>query len=258
MIVYRKEYKYLVPNELLDTIRNVLKPFINLDDFAMQRDKKEYTVRSIYYDTRALDFYFEKIEGYKIRKKIRIRGYNKLLGEKVVFLEIKRRYESFNTKNRSPVLYGDLEELFATGNIEDLVLSNKITDKRAIDGKRFFYNVFSNSLIPTVLVVYDREAFFAKLDKSIRITMDKDLRSMVFPTLKDLYREDTLVPTLPNNFVLELKFNLSFPEWLQEIVSCFHLNRIAISKYSTCLDVQKKYDPVYNPNKYIYRNSIFY
>jgi VTC domain len=257
LIVYRKEYKYLVPNELLGPIRNVLKPFIDLDDFAMQRDKKEYTVRSIYYDTRLLDFYLEKIEGYKIRKKIRIRGYNKLLGEKVVFLEIKRRYESFNSKNRSPVLYGDLEELFATGNIEDLVLSNKITNKRTIDGKRFFYNVISNSLIPTALVVYEREAFFSKLDKSIRITFDKNLRSMAFPILKDLYREDALVPTLPNDFILELKFNLGFPEWLQEIVSCFHLHRIAISKYTTCLDIQKRYDPVFNPNKYIYRNSAF-
>ena len=257
MILYRKEYKYLVPNEVLKDLRKALKPFLVLDDFAMQRDKKEYTVRSIYYDTKTLDFYFEKIEGYKIRKKIRIRGYNQLLGEKVVFLEIKRKYENFNAKNRAPVLYGDLGELFATGNIEELVLSNKISDKRTIDGKRFFYNVISNALIPTVLVTYDREAFFAKLDRSIRITFDKNLRSMAFPTLKELYREDVLVPTLPNEFVLELKFNFGFPNWLQEIISYFSLNRLAISKYTTCLDVQKKYDPVFNPNKYIFRKSAF-
>ena len=256
-MIYRKEYKYLVPNELLTPIRNVLKPFIKLDDFAMQRDKKEYTVRSIYYDTRALDFYYEKIEGYKIRKKIRIRGYNLLLGEKVVFLEIKRKYENFNAKNRSPVLYGDLEELFATGNIEDLVLSNKISDQRTMDGKKFFYNIISNALIPTVLVVYDREAFFGKLDRSIRITFDKNVRSLGFPTLKDLYKEDVLVPTLPNDFVLELKFNLGFPEWLKNIISYFNLNRIAVSKYSTCLEIQKRYDPIFNTNKYIYRNSAF-
>jgi len=254
---YRKEFKYLVPNELLTPIRNVLKPFIRLDDFAMQRDKKEYTVRSIYYDTKSMQYYFEKIEGYKIRKKIRIRGYNQLLGEKVVFLEIKRRYENFNAKNRSPVLYGDLEELFATGNIEDLVLSNKISDKRTTDGKRFFFNIISNSLIPTVLVVYDREAFFGKLDRNIRITIDKNIRSMGFPTLKDLYREDILVPTHPNYFILELKFNLGFPEWLQSIVSFFKLNRIAVSKYSTCLDIQKKYDPLFNPDTYKFRNSVF-
>ena len=256
-MIYRKEFKYLVPNELLTPIRNVLKPFVSLDDFAMQRDKKEYTVRSIYYDTKSMQYYLEKIEGYKIRKKIRIRGYNHLLGEKVVFLEIKRKYENFNTKNRSPVLYGDLEELFATGNIEDLVLSNKISDKRTIDGKRFFYNMNSNSLMPTVLVVYDREAFFGKLDRSIRITFDKNLRSMGFPKLKDLYREDVLVPTEPNHFVLELKFNLGFPEWLQNIVSCFNLNRVAFSKYSNCIDIQNKYDPIFNVNTYKFRNSVF-
>jgi len=256
-MIYRREFKYLVPNELLTPIRNVLKPFISLDDFAMQRDKKEYTVRSIYYDTKSMQYYLEKIEGYKIRKKIRIRGYNNLLGEKVVFLEIKRKYENFNMKNRSPVLYGDLEELFATGNIEDLVLSNKISDKRTIDGKRFFYNMNSNSLMPTVLVVYDREAFFGKLDRSIRITFDKNLRSMGFPKLKDLYREDVLVPTEPNHFVLELKFNLGFPEWLQNIVSCFNLNRVAFSKYSNCIDIQNKYDPIFNVNTYKFRNSVF-
>lgn len=256
-MVYRKEFKYLVPDELQTPIRNVLKPFVKLDDFAMQRDEKEYTVRSIYYDTKSMEYYFEKIEGYKIRKKIRIRGYNQLLGEKVVFLEIKRKYENFGTKNRSPVLYGDLPELFATGNIEDLVLSNKVTDKRTVDGKRFFFNVISNSLIPTVLVTYDREAFFGKLDRNIRITFDKNIRSFGFPSLADLYREDILVPTNPNYFILELKFNLGFPEWLQNIVSFFRLTRIAVSKYSTCLDVQKEYDPMFNPDQYKFKNSVF-
>ncbi len=253
----RKEYKYLVHIDLLEDLRKALQPYLVLDNFSEQRHKLEYTVRSIYYDTKDLSFYYEKQEGLKVRKKLRIRGYNELLGEKVVFLEIKRKYENFNWKNRSPVLYGDLEELFSTGNIEELVLSNKHSDKATLDGKRFFYHVFRKSLIPTVLVVYNREAYFGKFDRSIRITFDKFLRYQTFPELSDLYSNDKLRFAIPNYFLLELKFDLGFPLWLQQIVSGFKLNRIAFSKYSTCIDSDRKTFSLITENKFAFIKSPF-
>ena len=59
-----------------DDIRRALKPYIRLDNFAAKTSSGEYTVRSIYFDTRNMDFYHEKIEGLRVRKKIRVRGYN--------------------------------------------------------------------------------------------------------------------------------------------------------------------------------------
>lgn len=255
---FRKEYKYLLPNDMRDDLRKKLAPFVVLDNFAAQRDEREYTVRSIYYDTRRLQFYFEKIEGLKIRKKFRIRGYNKLLGEKVVYLEIKRKYENFGTKNRAPVLFGDLPELFRTGDIEGLVLSNKRHDKKNIDGKRFFYHIYRNSLVPTVLVVYDREAYFGKYDNKIRITFDKNLRLQAFPVLSGLYNEDKLLPALNNMFMLELKFERGFPTWLQNIVTYFGLSRMAVSKYAVCLDTHFKYYKTVNPGMGVFSNSVFF
>ena len=57
----RQEYKYLVPINKLDKIRNALKPFVKIDPFAENRDNKEYTVKSIYFDSVELDDYNDKI-----------------------------------------------------------------------------------------------------------------------------------------------------------------------------------------------------
>lgn len=91
----RYERKYLVKNELLEALRNRLQAFVRPDTFALRPNAlPEYTVRSIYYDSPTFNSYFEKVEGLKDRKKLRIRGYNS--PEKVckVFLEIKRKLEN--------------------------------------------------------------------------------------------------------------------------------------------------------------------
>ena len=100
----RLEYKFLVNKADLNKLRNRLLPFVELDPFVKEGSVHEYTVRSIYYDSSNFDFYFEKIDGYKIRKKLRIRSYDKVNNNNLVFLEIKHKYDNFIGKNRSPLL----------------------------------------------------------------------------------------------------------------------------------------------------------
>ena len=73
----RQEYKYLVSNELLDDIRAMLLPYVRLDSYLSKSDSVDYTVRSIYFDTCRLSLYQEKISGLKLRKKFRLRGYDR-------------------------------------------------------------------------------------------------------------------------------------------------------------------------------------
>ena len=89
----RYERKYLVPNELMNPLRARISPFVRPDIFAREKDDGiwQYTVRSIYFDTRNLDFYAEKKEGLIHRRKFRIRGYDKYQPECRVVLEIKRK-----------------------------------------------------------------------------------------------------------------------------------------------------------------------
>ncbi|MCK5838303.1 MAG: VTC domain-containing protein, partial [Bacteroidales bacterium] len=135
----RLELKYLAPVHLLDQIRSDVLIYTDYDKHVLARPDKQYTVRSIYYDTMRLEYYYEKIAGIKRRKKIRIRGYNdpdlnpNCITE--VFLEIKRKNNNFISKNRSRVLYCDLENLLTNGDIDRYILPDKTRDARGDAGK---------------------------------------------------------------------------------------------------------------------------
>ena len=73
----RLEYKFLVSNDDLPRLRKKMRPFLDVDPFAKDKEGNQYTVRSIYYDTSSYDYYHEKMDGIKIRKKLRIRSYNR-------------------------------------------------------------------------------------------------------------------------------------------------------------------------------------
>ena len=109
----RLEYKYLVPHDFLDTLRQEIRPYLVMDDHARCRPAKQYTVRSVYFDTFGLDCYHDKKEGLKVRAKYRLRGYDELQAGSVVFLEVKKKYINFIGKHRAPVLWRNIEALFS-------------------------------------------------------------------------------------------------------------------------------------------------
>ena len=121
----RLEYKFLVPFNRLAELREAIRPFVFIDEYADREKDKEYTVKSIYYDTMKLDDYRDKLAGIKIRKKLRIRGYNFRNSESTVFLEIKRKYENHIYKNRAPLFYSDLGLLLETADYEKYLLKKK-------------------------------------------------------------------------------------------------------------------------------------
>lgn len=236
MKLMRLEYKFLVPANKVDDLRNSIRPFVLIDEYAAREINKEYTVHSIYFDTMKLDDYHDKLAGLKIRKKLRIRGYNKVDKESTVFLEIKRKYENHISKNRAPLLYSNLEEILITSDYEKYLLKRKSFLDAKNDAAKFFYLNKIKNCSPVALINYEREAFFSKHDSTLRITFDKNLRSKPLPKISDLYTEEQLKFAMPGNFILEVKFFNGFPEWLQKILRRFELKRQALSKYTICVD----------------------
>ena len=118
-----------------------------------------------------------------------MRGYNHQW-DAPVFLEIKRKDNMAVSKNRAPVLYRDVRDLLNSGDIENYVLTNNGFMKAEEDARRFLYHMYRYALCPITLICYEREAFFGKLDPSMRITFDKNLRSSPYPSLDDLFKED--------------------------------------------------------------------
>ncbi len=251
----RREYKYLVPNKYLNDVRSELFPYVELDKYAAVCKDQQYVVRSIYYDSFNLDFYREKIEGLKVRKKLRIRGYNDYREDNYVYLEIKRKYENFIDKHRSKLYFKNLDDIFYTGDLASYIIQNK--DDSFDNARRFFFHINRKLLKPISLVVYDREAYFSKFDSNIRITFDKNLRFFSLPVFTDLYEENILKPAIINQFVFEIKFYQGFPEHFQKIITKFQLTRLAVSKYSICVDADKELRPILNTKLFTFTNPIW-
>ena len=112
----RFEYKYLVPIKKLSRLRQALSPFVELDKHA-RNESGEYTVHSLYFDTYSLDYYYQKLAGIQHRKKIRIRGYNEQERDSLIFLEIKRKNNMEVLKNRAPLFFRHIRDIFINSDV---------------------------------------------------------------------------------------------------------------------------------------------
>lgn len=234
----RLEYKFLTPMQALDDLRARMKPYIYLDKFSETREEKQYTVRSVYYDTRSFKCYEEKIEGFTFKKKLRIRGYNTPDSNSVVFLEMKHKVQDFIGKNRAPVRWDQIQNVFSSYK-NQVALPFQPDSKEENDAKRFLYNYYHKKMMPVVLVSYEREAFYSRFDTTLRLTFDKNVRSRLYPNLNSLYFDRGMKFVMPNHFVFEVKFFGGLPYWIHALVQEFDLQRIAVSKYAMGIDCHR-------------------
>lgn len=235
----RYEKKYLVPNELMDKIRSRMSSFVRPDIFTNKNNDglRQYTVRSIYFDTRNLDFYTEKKEGLIYRRKFRIRGYDAIEpGCRVVF-EIKRKIENRVKKHRSFVPYENVDKILNHGDIERYIVNDNKCPKAVEDAQRFLFHIKKSQLTPTCLIVYEREAWHGKFDQGVRITFDKNIRSLVYPDLDMLFDDNNMKHLFSNQFILEVKyFTDHMPLWARSLIQEFKLRNEALSKYTIGFD----------------------
>lgn len=253
----RIEYKYLLPNALISKVRSEILPHVEPDLPPGDGMSSEYTVRSVYFDTPRFDCYEEKVDGLKMRNKFRVRGYGRGGQKSVVFLEIKRKCEAFIQKHRAPLSHDDLDEFLATRDVDRFIRSSSGRAKE--DALRFLYHYCRHGLKPSVLVVYDREAFKGRFDPSLRITFDKNVRGAMFPSVKELFDDHRLKTAMPNSCIFEVKFfRYALPSWVRSLIARYELPRLALSKYAICLDSSGAESPDWDLQRRVYavmRNS---
>jgi SPX domain protein involved in polyphosphate accumulation len=241
----RKEFKYYVPWERQDALRERFLMHMEYDPFCVNRKDHMYSVRSIYFDTPGLLFYYEKIDGLKLRKKLRVRSYDKPGDHDVAFLEIKRKIKNIIMKERAGVPIGQAPNLLNGARLNLLREKPSIPEKAALS--KFIFLVKRLNLNPTVLITYEREAFVGVDDENLRVTFDCNVRSYPNPDFDDLFREEDLREISPPWFVLEIKFYGVMPLWTRELVRDFGLRKQAISKYCNGLDMWLPNEEVAGP-----------
>ena len=221
---------------------NALKPYLEMDKYSIKVPGHRYTVRSIYYDTPNTDYYQEKLSGLKVRKKVRIRGYNSVTSKSLVFLEIKKKNGPTISKVRAKVRFRDVSRLLVEKDLEKYIINGDNKSHHVDDAGQFFYYMEAQNLGPMIKVIYEREAYFYKFNHDLRITVDYNLRSSLNINIDSLFADDHVNYASPGQCILEVKLGGEIPVWLSTILSLFKLHLQAFSKYTTCLDSHSRYE----------------
>ena len=221
----RHELKFFIsPSQyylLSGALRNVLQKDPNGD-----RERNEYAIRSLYFDTVFDSALYDKLNGVQNRDKYRIRIYN--YSDSVIKLECKTKIGTLISK-RSLSIPRDLAEQLIAGDPTGL----EATRSGRLDD--VFREMTLHMLHPVVLVDYVREAYMHPAEE-VRITFDKHLRS----GLRSVELFDPNVPVVPpfdhDEMILEVKYNRVLPTYIRDLLSAFCGNAVqsAISKYTWC------------------------
>ena len=228
----RYEHKYLVPERLLDAVRRRIEPFVELDSHVRSQARHAYTVRNIYFDDARFKSYFEKDDGIEVRAKLRIRAYDDHQADKFAFLEVKRRQGAIGSKDRAAIRFDHVAELLATGDVDRLVVPPPwLPDSRA-SARKFLFHLHRDALRPVLFEAYEREPYVGTMEPSLRVTLDRHVRSSVYPRSSDFFAVDGTRSSFRGSFILEVKHDTSFgfPSWLRGFIGEHGLVREALSK----------------------------
>ncbi len=232
----RFELKYLLTKEEAERVESAMGSYLVPDEHG--DGKGDYPIESLYYDSPDRRCYWEKVEGLKFRRKLRIRRYGgcgPLLGTSPVFVEIKQRVDRVTQKRRMKLSYADSLELCsgssaASGRAIDETIAAEIV-------------VFADEyrLAPSCIISYTRRALIGtKYDSGLRVTFDSDLRFRTADLdLATTERGRRMLP--PGSVVMEIKVNERVPYWLVELVAARNLRLARISKYCRGLDAAAEY-----------------
>ena len=222
----RFELKYILPWQEAEKFRHQMKAHVLRDPHA--GSKGHYHINSLYYDSPDYKCFWEKIEGLKVRRKVRIRAYGENENKDDVFLEIKQRTNRTIQKRR--IRCSKKTVLPLLNGLNDNAWDETIKNNHVLSEVNFLYHWYQ--LEPKAVISYQREAFQGIYNDRLRITFDTNLRyRMHFDLDPTIPPDHDLYLIHPELVVLEIKFNEKIPIWLTRMIQCcdFQINRI--SKY---------------------------
>lgn len=240
---YRKEYKYIVGDDVLLDVRNRISSIMRIDS---HQTGDHYDIRSIYFDSDSYTCYRENAAGISTREKYRIRTYNHSSDK--ISAEIKIRHRDTISKMATDIS-PDLYETLVFGGPQATVeaLNRAIREARSSAGEaaadtqkvrvleKYLARFATENYRPACIVGYERCAYVYDIG-NVRITFDRNIYGS---REYDRVFEDDLSgrPALTNNLhVLEIKYDEFLPEEIRYILGGLGLERSACSKYALCLN----------------------
>ncbi|MFG1695187.1 polyphosphate polymerase domain-containing protein [Nonomuraea sp. NPDC049309] len=221
----RYEIKYLLDAAEAGELRAEIE---NLLDRDRHSGDNGYGIWSVYYDTRRLRFYWEKIEGLKFRRKLRIRHYGdrfQVTGDTPVFVEIKQRVNRVTQKRRVRLPYRDAIALCDGRAMVAHDPSQRAFLEEVLD------LVCRLDLRATAMTGYQRHAYVGRgADVGLRVTFDHRVRGRDRDFHLGADAENRFIVP-PSKVIMEVKANERVPYWLTDLTAKRNLQVIRVSKY---------------------------
>lgn len=233
----RYELKYLLRREQVEPLLDELRQSMTLDPHAGPLGT--YPITSLYYDTPYYKAYWDKIDGHRSRRKLRVRVYGDttITPETPAFLEIKQRINKMMSKRRVPLTYAegvDFDGYAMLGQAR--ADEGKTAHQSVLHEAYYLYQTLQ--LQPASVVAYDRMAFEGdELAPDLRITLDFNLRGRTHDlSLLSTGIANNRTVLGPEYSVLEVKANQNIPRWVAELTARHHCTFYRISKYCMVLE----------------------
>ena len=240
----RFELKYLITLQQAETFKKALRAFLVADEHG--NNNGHYGLDSLYYDSPDFRCYWEKVDGIKFRRKLRIRRYaseSPLIADTPVFVEIKQRLDRVTQKRRAVLPYGDALRMC---NEREYPETFAPEDKAVLD--EIYAYLWQYNLRPASIVHYDRHAFIGTdYDLGLRVTFDTSLAYQTHQLT--LHEKASTLPMLaPNQVVMEIKVNERIPYWLTEMIAAHNLKMIRVSKYCCSIELANGWTSTFSKN----------
>lgn len=214
----RKEIKYPISREQHDGLLSLLGDRIKADDHGLT------AICNIYFDTPDSRLIRESIEKPLYKEKLRLRTYGVPDESTPAFIELKKKFEGIVYKRREILPYAEAMRFLTEG-------AEPSRDSQIFRELKWTLD-FYGSLVPAMVLCYDRIAYFAPEDPEIRITFDSDIR----------YRTEDLDLMLGDHgehlpegddYIMELKISGAMPLWLSHALDELKIYPGSFSKYGT-------------------------
>ena len=223
----RYEFKYFLTNSIAQEIKHHASKFMLLDSFASIRSNKSYLVKSIYFEDPFNSNFDEKINGYRIRKKFRLRFYDKKMENGPVFLETKGRNLDRTYKIRAKINLSDLEIIKQQKFVYNLIPKYP----KSIPIQDFVFEFYKKNLRPKILIDYERQPYINKHGLYFRLTFDQNLSCTKLNNKITKNISNNSIECKSGFTILEVKFERSIPLWFHRIIQSYNLRRQSISKF---------------------------
>ena len=229
----RTELKYCVPGPIADLALKAARGYLVPDPLALGPRQR---ITSLYLDTPYLTFLRWHRERAADRFKLRIRCYGDDPAP-TLYAEVKRKTGSLVRKRRAA---------FAADALPLVLKGSKVTDSAASPGRTDDLEAFVRHRLlcgaaPRMLITCVRESLRDALDGTA-VTVDRELRYQ--PTCgADLVGDEAAWRPIPlpvdgavATALVELKYSIDPPPWMQALIVQLAPWRISFSKYAAAMN----------------------